>query len=635
LPLARDLQEHYGTTIALITVGIVFSGIIMAETNSNLLIDAFSHFMQASSSLETAYQELQQHTRQLSLDLEQANRDLKQSLAEKERVESYLKNILQSLTRGVLVTDLSGAVVLCNRAASQQLGVELQPGSELLPSLKIHPFVPYAQAAIADPQSQAEEVELEINRNDQNRIVSISRTPVYEESHTCIGISFILSDVTLLRTLERENRRREWLSAIGEMALELSQQIHQPLGTIDQAASLLKNKLPATDEQHSLAEEISYGVESLNDVVVKLKALSGRARQSISTNEIVRELTAKPVKVDRRAKTKSSMNIVTCDPATLQVLDTARQIAASRTTVLLQAESGTGKELLARFIHENSPRTNRPFIAVNCAAVPEQLLESELFGHEKGSFTGASSQKIGKFEAANNGTILLDEISEMPLLLQAKLLRVLQEHEIDRVGGLQPIKIDVRVIATTNRRLVEQVRSGAFREDLYYRLNVVPLQLPPLRERLGDIAPLAEHFCQRYAREMRDGDMKLSSATIDTLMQHQWPGNIRELENVIQRAVALCHTSVIEPSDLMLTALSVAPTVQPLPQVANLSVEESERLLILKALEETGGNRTHAAKKLKISLRTLRNRIREYRDQGVVITEPGVKILPTANSVSA
>jgi two-component system response regulator FlrC len=223
------------------------------------------------------------------------------------------------------------------------------------------------------------------------------------------------------------------------------------------------------------------------------------------------------------------------------------------------------------------------------------------------------------------------------LMLQAKLLRVLQEQEIDRVGGLKPIKIDARIIATTNRRLLDQVRAGNFREDLYYRLNVVPLELPPLRERVGDVVLLAEHFCQTYAQEMLDGSVSLSSAAIDVLTKHRWPGNVRELENVIQRAVALSQNSVIEPGDLMLTALSgfstnsLANRFEP----TDLTMDDAERELIFRTLAELDGNRTHTARKLGISLRTLRNRLRDYRDQGINVPPPTVKILPTGNSLSA
>lgn len=301
--------------------------------------------------------------------------------------------------------------------------------------------------------------------------------------------------------------------------------------------------------------------------------------------------------------------IVTQDPAFSQVLERAAQIAPSSATVLIEAESGTGKELLARMIHARSARASGPFVAVNCAALPESLLESELFGFEKGSFTGAQTSKPGKFELADHGTLLLDEIGEMAPILQAKLLRVLQEKEVDRIGGKDPVKIDVRVIATTNRDLAALVRAGEFREDLYYRLNVIRLQIPALRHRRADIPLLADFFCRRYGQEFGKPELRCSPEALEKLGRHSWPGNVRELENTIQRAAALCTDSVIRPSDLCLTQ-------PPLPQepqlLAGTTVREMERQLIRKTLEDTGGNRTQAARLLGISLRTLRNKLNEF-----------------------
>jgi len=301
--------------------------------------------------------------------------------------------------------------------------------------------------------------------------------------------------------------------------------------------------------------------------------------------------------------------IVTQDPAFSQVLERAAQIAPSSATVLIEAESGTGKELLARMIHARSARASGPFVAVNCAALPESLLESELFGFEKGSFTGAQTSKPGKFELADHGTLLLDEIGEMAPILQAKLLRVLQEKEVDRIGGKDPVKIDVRVIATTNRDLAALVRAGEFREDLYYRLNVIRLQIPALRQRRPDIPLLADFFCRRYGQEFGKPELRCSPEALEKLGRHSWPGNVRELENTIQRAAALCTDSVIQASDLCLTQ-------PPLPQepqlLAGTTVREMERQLIRKTLEDTGGNRTQAARLLGISLRTLRNKLNEF-----------------------
>ncbi len=311
--------------------------------------------------------------------------------------------------------------------------------------------------------------------------------------------------------------------------------------------------------------------------------------------------------------------IITQDTSFSRVLERAAQAAGSTATVLIEAESGTGKELLARMVHGKSPRSSGPFVAVNCAALPENLLESELFGFEKGAFTGAAASKPGKFELANKGTLLLDEIGEMAGILQAKLLRGLQEKEVDRIGGKEPVKIDVRVIATTNRALEALVRSGSFREDLYYRLNVIRLTIPPLHERADDIPLLADLFCKRYGREFGREGVRCSTAALERLRRHRWPGNARELENTIQRAVALCSSSVIEAEDLFLADSPAPAEAQPTQTAASTGVpagittmREMERELIRKTLEETNGNRTRAAKVLGISLRTLRNKLNEF-----------------------
>ena len=322
-------------------------------------------------------------------------------------------------------------------------------------------------------------------------------------------------------------------------------------------------------------------------------------------------------------------------PAIKRVLSLVRRIASSKATILINGESGTGKEVFAKYIHMSSDRANKPFIAVNCAALPEHLLESELFGHEKGSFTGAISKKIGKFELAHGGTILLDEISEMEIGLQAKLLRVLQEGEIDRVGGSNPIPIDVRVIATTNRNLEEWVAQGNFRQDLYFRLNVVPLTLPPLRERSTDIIPLAQHFLSIYTKEYALHNAYLSEQAIEWLQTYQFVGNVRELQNLIERAVLLSGGEVILPEHFLIHPDSWPFFEEIQEQHASHSVHieasqiekavvlngliplhEMERIMILKGLEKTAGNRTHAAELLGISVRTLRNKINEYRASG-------------------
>ena len=322
-----------------------------------------------------------------------------------------------------------------------------------------------------------------------------------------------------------------------------------------------------------------------------------------------------------REKEKALHRIVTQDPEFSRIIEMAAHAAESSATILIEAESGTGKELLARMIHDRSPRRTGPFIAVNCAALPENLLESELFGFEKGAFTGASAAKAGKFELAGGGTLLLDEIGEMAPILQAKLLRVLQEKEVDRIGGRAPVPIDVRVIATTNRNLHDLSLRGNFRQDLYYRLNVVRLDIPPLRDRVEDIPLLTDFFCKRYGWQSGREELRVSYDAAARLRHHTWPGNVRELENAIQRAAALCSGSVIEPSDLFLSDLPtiIAPAHKReqedslnLGVSAGITMREMEKQLICRTLASTGGNRTHAARTLGISLRTLRNKLNEF-----------------------
>jgi DNA-binding NtrC family response regulator len=316
-----------------------------------------------------------------------------------------------------------------------------------------------------------------------------------------------------------------------------------------------------------------------------------------------------------RKNEKAAHAIITQDSKFSRTLEQAAQAAVSNATVLIEAESGTGKELLARMIHQKSLRYSGPFVAVNCAALPESLLESELFGFEKGSFTGANASKPGKFELANHGTLLLDEIGEMAPILQAKLLRVLQEKEVDRIGGKEPVEIDVRVIATTNRDIYSLVREGEFREDLYYRLNVVCMTIPPLRERPDDIPLLADLFCKRYGDNSSRSIVGLSPEAMERLISHDWPGNVRELENTIQRAITLCPDSLIRPQDLLISTPPNQVTTQAASELgfsAGVTMREMERQLIQKTLEDTRGNRTQAAKRLGISLRTLRNKLNEF-----------------------
>lgn len=331
--------------------------------------------------------------------------------------------------------------------------------------------------------------------------------------------------------------------------------------------------------------------------------------------------------------------LIARDPAMLAVLKLADQIAGSDAPILITGESGSGKEVVARRVHQKSKRASKPFIAVNCAAIPENLLESELFGHEKGAFTGAVARRIGKFEEADGGTLLLDEISEMDIRLQAKLLRAIQEREIDRVGGSAPVKVDIRILATSNRDLAEAVRDGHFREDLLFRLNVVNLALPPLRERPADIAALADHFARKYAAANGMAHRAIAPAALDQLVARVWPGNVRELENAMHRAVLLASGEEIGPEAIRApdgaayapsdggparrAAAAAAGATAAAQGLVGRTVADVEQELILDTLEHCLGNRTHAAKILGISIRGLRNKLKAYAEAGAAVPAPG------------
>lgn len=345
---------------------------------------------------------------------------------------------------------------------------------------------------------------------------------------------------------------------------------------------------------------------------IVLKPLSEETIKKVVARALAATITEQ-VLPNKKASSKHA--IVTENNHMKRLLTLARKIANSKAAVLLQGESGTGKELFARYVHNNSPRNSKPMIAVNCAALPDGLLESELFGHEKGAFTGAISRKLGKFELANESTILLDEISEMNMNLQAKLLRVLQESEIDRVGGHHPIPIDVRVVATTNRDIETCIKEKKFRADLYYRLNVIPLKIIPLRERKADIPVLAQFFIEKY-NAIDDRNVKaISEESLNVLKSMSWAGNVRELENVIERAILLSDGNIIQPQNLFIGEQHKVQTEKNLPhQIMSGTLKEMERQMIFRTLDETGGNRTHAADILGISVRTLRNKLNEYRN---------------------
>ncbi|MCK0068732.1 sigma-54-dependent transcriptional regulator [Kordiimonas laminariae] len=404
--------------------------------------------------------------------------------------------------------------------------------------------------------------------------------------------------------------------------------------------------IPQLRAEHFSIPVIACGIGT--DPKVAAAAIRGGAKEYIPLPP-----DAELIAAVLQAVSEDSQSFIYRDPVMKNVANLAEQVAPSEASIMVTGESGTGKEVMARFVHEKSRRANKPFVAVNCAAIPENLLESELFGHEKGAFTGAVARRIGKFEEADGGTLLLDEISEMDVRLQAKLLRAIQERQIDRVGGAKPVNVDIRIIATSNRNLQDEVKEGNFREDLFFRLNVVNLRVPPLRERPADIQVLAKHFAHKYAEVNHVEDRELSDSAIKVLTAHNWPGNVRELENTMHRAILLATGTEIGPEAIMLPdasgnltlggnatdgAVASAPAAAsstPIGQtdtadenamVAGLvgrTVAEVERDLIIDTLKHCLGNRTHAANILGISIRTLRNKLNQYNSEGVSVPQPG------------
>ena len=405
------------------------------------------------------------------------------------------------------------------------------------------------------------------------------------------------------------------------------------------------------EEERISIPVVACGIE--NDASAAVKAIKSGAKEYVPLPP-----NAELIAAVLEAVTQEDTKMIAGDPVMKAVVQMADQIAPSDATVLITGESGTGKEVMSTYIHNKSKRKGQPFISLNCAAIPENLLESELFGHEKGAFTGAVARRIGKFEEANGGTLLLDEISEMHPSLQAKLLRAIQERVIDRIGGKQPVPVDIRLLATSNRNLEESVKKGEFREDLYFRLNVINIALPALRNRPGDILPLTEMFIKKYSEQNGLPVKKLSKGAEEKLLGYHWPGNVRELENTIHRTVLLSQQAEIEDTAVILTGQAetmaqayadskakaseeaAAPkeekkeTAPSAPEVSDQdkvqteafvgkSIADMERDMIISTLDHCLGNRTHAAKILGISIRTLRNKINQYEDAGMSVPGNG------------
>ncbi|MCK5424034.1 MAG: sigma-54-dependent Fis family transcriptional regulator [Emcibacter sp.] len=400
----------------------------------------------------------------------------------------------------------------------------------------------------------------------------------------------------------------------------------------------IKGLLDQLSSEHISTPAVACGVGSNSDEAVA--AIRAGAKEYIplppDPDLIAAVLTA--ISVDEHEFIYRDRNM-------MQVVKLADQIAGSEASIMITGDSGTGKEVMARHVHNKSRRRTKPFIAINCAAIPENLLESELFGHEKGAFTGAIARRVGKFEEANGGTLLLDEISEMDVRLQAKLLRVIQEREVDRVGGSSAVKIDIRIIATTNRDLQEEVKNGNFREDLLFRLNVVNLNIPPLKDRPEDIRALCKHFAIKYAEFNALPHKKITDSAMKVLINHNWPGNVRELENTIHRAILLVVGTDINASDIVLPDgkphieiqsgaslddMHTPEGTEPLAAASLIgrTVADVEKDLIIDTLKHCLGNRTHAANILGISIRTLRNKLNIYMSDGVNVPGPGTPAVP-------
>lgn len=447
-----------------------------------------------------------------------------------------------------------------------------------------------------------------------------------------------------------------YISAAGKIALQRGAKVIHCEDT-EQALGALRNGKGADLVMIDVKQKIGIFIEALKaeriHVPVIACGIGTDARSAVKAiQEGAKEYVPLPPDADLiaailEAVTEENNTMIATDPAMKQVVAMADKIAPSEATVLITGESGTGKEVMSRYIHRKSRRGTGPFIAVNCAAIPESLLESELFGHEKGAFTGAVGRRLGKFEEANGGTLLLDEVSEMHPLLQAKLLRAIQEREITRIGSNDPVKIDVRIIATSNRNLEESVNKGEFREDLYFRLNVVNIRLPSLRERRADLASLSQFFIDKFSEQNGIGNKRISAEGAAKIQSHHWRGNIRELENTMHRAVLVSVQNEIEADAIHIAGMSarsadpapaqkapdpagVSPSSTASPTVKNAggvetlvgrTIADVEREMIINTLDHCLGNRTHAANVLGISIRTLRNKLSQYRDEGLDVPE--------------
>lgn len=451
------------------------------------------------------------------------------------------------------------------------------------------------------------------------------------------------------------------ISEAAHLAMQRGAKVSQT-ETVDQALAALRGKQSADLVMIDVGLEISRLIKSLEQERISTTVVACgvgtdaqaavRAIQAGAKEYVPLPPNAELIAAILESVVEESHEIVTRDPAMAAVLKVADQVAPSDASVLITGESGTGKELMARYVHRKSKRKDKAFVSLNCAAIPDNLLESELFGHEKGAFTGAVARRIGKFEEADGGTLFLDEISEMDLRLQAKLLRAIQEREIDRLGGKQPIPVDIRIVATSNRNMEKEIQEGTFREDLYFRLNVLNLELPSLRERPQDIMLIANHFVGKYSEANGLPRKPISAEAAQQLQNHHWRGNVRELENTMHRAVLLCTGDEIDTNAVMLTGAKPQSTASPVAQAADRvtaqnapresatdaddaaanitasglvgrTVAEVERDLILETLSHTLGNRTHAANILGISIRTLRNKLKQYADDGADVPGPG------------